>query len=154
MIGFNSASVQRSDAVDDQREGRSTSQLGLVEITVPNCFLILSVIGIEVTGQVDLAGGDLLAVYGELGGVEYVQSAGLQSSLNLSNLFSGACSASGTQSGDGNSAGLIALCPVGGDLLTLHSGINGVGVVYRPVVGSGGRKLIQVRSSVEGIAWW
>ena len=53
MMVFSKASVQRSDAVDDQGEGRSTSQLGLMEVAIPNSFLIGGVGVCEVTVQVN-----------------------------------------------------------------------------------------------------
>ena len=104
-----------NDAVDAQGEGRGCTQLALVEVTVGDGLLGLALIdshrrtGAEiVVGQVDGGGGDLRAVDGELAGVEDMQAAVLQRSLNLGDLLGGAVGNLGAKVGDGNSAILIA----------------------------------------------
>ena len=104
-----------NDAVDAQGEGRGCAQLALVEVTVGDGLLGLTLVhgnraaGAEiVVGQVDGGGGDLRAVDGELAGVKDMQAAVLQRSLNLGDLLSGAVGDLGAKVGDGNSAILIA----------------------------------------------
>ena len=92
-----------------------------MEVTVGDGLLGLALIdshrrtGAEIiVGQVDGGGGDFLAVNGEFAGVEDMQAAVLQRSLNLGDLLGGAVGNLGAKVGDGDSDFLINL----GDLLS------------------------------------
>ena len=117
-----------NDAVDAQGEGRGGAQLALVEVTVGDSLLGLTLVHGNraasaeiVVGQVDGGGGDLRAVDGELAGVEDMQAAVLQRSLNLGDLLGGAVGNFGAKVGDGDSAILIALAPVLRDVAGLRT---------------------------------
>ena len=61
--------IQQVDAVDRNREIRSRTILGLMEITVGNCFRIRSICSIRV--HIRHKGGQRFAVHREGGGVEH-----------------------------------------------------------------------------------
>ena len=105
-----------NDAVDAQGEGRGCAQLALVEVTVGDSLLGLTLVhgnraagAVIIVGQVDRPAGNGLAVHGELAGVKDLQAAVLQRSLNLGDLLGSAVGNLGAKVGDGNSAILIAL---------------------------------------------
>ena len=87
-----------------------------MEVTVRDSLLGLALVdsngrtgAVIIVGQVNRSGGNSLAANGELAGVEDMQAAVFQSSLDLSDLLGGAVSALGAKVGDGNSAILVAL---------------------------------------------
>ena len=119
----------------------NSGQEPLVGVSVFGLALIVSHrrTGAEiVVGQVDGGGGDLRAVDGELAGVEDMQAAVLQRSLNLGDLLGGAVGNLGAKVGDGDSAILIALAPVLRDVAGLRT-LEQLLVVDLPDVGRGGQ---------------
>ena len=106
--------VEQSDTVDENIEVRTSSELGLVEVTVLDNLSILLVCGIGVNvSQVRI---QLLALNGKGVGIENVDLAALKLSSNLLQLSKSAfCSSVLVNTGQNYRTLLCTAAPVGSD---------------------------------------
>jgi len=146
-----------SDTVDADGEVRSASEGGFGECAVNDTFNNFALVdrshGAPVhEGHINLAGsyvtfsvgfngaGALFSRNGELGGIEYLDGTVLDASDNFFNLFSSACSAGRTESGDSNAVFSVTLGNVSGSGKTAACAyvFKEFGVESSPVVGGRG----------------
>ena len=151
IVGLSAVGIELGDTIDTESERGSALYPGLVIVTVSDDVVAVgSPVAVRVCSE---AGGNLFAAYGELGDIEYVELAGLDSINCFSDLCFCTFSNEVAESCCCNSVLCIAACPVGSNVSTVHNGLEDVLIANRPVVGSGSKNCITDVGHIDVVAY-